>query len=89
MKAVLGKLRRAGGEDIGALLKTVGMTLVSTVGGAAGPLYGTLFLQMGVGDRRQERARRRTTGPLRSTRRSRASQCEGRRSRATRRWSTP
>ena len=24
------------------------MTLVSTVGGAAGPLYGTLFLQMGV-----------------------------------------
>jgi phosphoenolpyruvate---glycerone phosphotransferase subunit DhaL len=33
--------------DIGALLKTVGMTLVSTVGGAGGPLYGTLFLQMG------------------------------------------
>jgi len=25
----------------------VGMTLVSTVGGAAGPLYGTLFLEMG------------------------------------------
>jgi len=42
----------AGGEtapgDIGALLKTVGLTLVSTVGGAAGPLYGTLFLQMGA-----------------------------------------
>jgi dihydroxyacetone kinase-like protein len=33
--------------DIGALLKTVGMALVSSVGGAAGPLYGTLFLQMG------------------------------------------
>ncbi len=33
--------------DIGALLKTVGMTLVSTVGGAAGPLYGTFFLQLG------------------------------------------
>jgi dihydroxyacetone kinase-like protein len=31
---------------VGALLKTVGMTLVSTVGGAAGPLYGTLFLRM-------------------------------------------
>lgn len=30
----------------GALLKTVGMTLVSTVGGASGPLYGTLFLRM-------------------------------------------
>ena len=36
------------GEDIGALLKSVGMTLVSSVGGAAGPLYGTLFLQMGT-----------------------------------------
>ncbi len=31
--------------DIGALLKTVGMTLISTVGGAAGPLYGTAFLR--------------------------------------------
>jgi dihydroxyacetone kinase-like protein len=48
MSAVLGKVDSAGGEqDIGALLKTVGMTLVSTVGGAGGPLYGTLFLQMG------------------------------------------
>jgi phosphoenolpyruvate---glycerone phosphotransferase subunit DhaL len=34
-------------DDVGALLKAVGMTLVSTVGGAAGPLYGTLFLEMG------------------------------------------
>ena len=32
---------------LGALFKTAGMTLVSTVGGAAGPLYGTLFLEMG------------------------------------------
>ncbi len=31
--------------DIGALFKTVAMTLISTVGGASGPLYGTLFLQ--------------------------------------------
>jgi dihydroxyacetone kinase-like protein len=29
-----------------ALFKQVGMTLVSTVGGASGPLYGTLFLRM-------------------------------------------
>jgi len=29
------------------LFKTVGMTLVSTVGGASGPLYGTFFLRMG------------------------------------------
>jgi dihydroxyacetone kinase-like protein len=34
--------------DIGATLKAVGMALVSSVGGAAGPLYGTLFLQMGT-----------------------------------------
>jgi phosphoenolpyruvate---glycerone phosphotransferase subunit DhaL len=49
MAAVRGKIDAAGEEqDIGALLKTVGMTLVSTVGGAGGPLYGTLFLQMGT-----------------------------------------
>src|SRR5947208_2828435 len=49
MSAVLGKVDATGEEqDIGALLKTVGMTLVSTVGGAGGPLYGTLFMQMGT-----------------------------------------
>jgi phosphoenolpyruvate---glycerone phosphotransferase subunit DhaL len=49
MSAVLGKVDSTGQEeDIGALLKTVGMTLVSTVGGAGGPLYGTLFMQMGT-----------------------------------------
>ena len=37
-----------GGGDIGAMFKAVGMKLVSTVGGAGGPLYGTLFLQLGV-----------------------------------------
>jgi dihydroxyacetone kinase-like protein len=31
-----------------ALLTKVGMTLVSTVGGASGPLYGTFFLRMGT-----------------------------------------
>jgi dihydroxyacetone kinase-like protein len=36
-----------GDDDIGAAFKAVGMALVSKVGGAAGPLYGTLFLQMG------------------------------------------
>ena len=34
--------------DIATQLKTVGMTLVSTVGGASGPLYGTAFLRAGV-----------------------------------------
>jgi phosphoenolpyruvate---glycerone phosphotransferase subunit DhaL len=47
MQAVLGKIDAGSQDDIGALLKTVGMTLVSTVGGASGPLYGTLFLQLG------------------------------------------
>jgi phosphoenolpyruvate---glycerone phosphotransferase subunit DhaL len=48
MQAVAGKLDGLSDGDIGSLLKTVGMTLVSTVGGAGGPLYGTLFLQFGT-----------------------------------------
>lgn len=47
-KAVVAKLDGQGTGDIGATFKTAGMTLVSTVGGASGPLYGTLFLQLGV-----------------------------------------
>jgi phosphoenolpyruvate---glycerone phosphotransferase subunit DhaL len=48
MRKAVEKLDGTAGEDIGALLKAVGMALVSSVGGAAGPLYGTLFLQMGM-----------------------------------------
>lgn len=48
MSAVLVKLDGQPSGDIGALFKTTGMTLVSTVGGAGGPLYGTLFLQLGM-----------------------------------------
>ncbi|RPI32770.1 MAG: dihydroxyacetone kinase subunit L [Chloroflexota bacterium] len=47
-KAVVAKLKAAPPQDIGAALKTVGMTLISTVGGAGGPLYGTFFLQAGT-----------------------------------------
>ncbi len=47
-QAVLTKLPGVVDKDIGTVLKTVGMTLVSTVGGAGGPLYGTLFMQMGA-----------------------------------------
>lgn len=36
------------GKDVGTILKTVGMTLVSTVGGASGPLYGTAFMKAGA-----------------------------------------
>ena len=48
MQAVIGKTGDVPNGDIGNLWKTVGMTLVSTVGGAGGPLYGTLFLQLGA-----------------------------------------
>jgi dihydroxyacetone kinase-like protein len=47
-QAVLGALPGLADRDIGALLTGVGMTLVSTVGGASGPLFGTLFLRMGA-----------------------------------------
>ncbi|HWE64313.1 MAG TPA: dihydroxyacetone kinase subunit DhaL [Chloroflexota bacterium] len=46
--AVLQKLDAAPPDDLGALCKLVGTTLISTVGGASGPLYGTAFLRMGV-----------------------------------------
>jgi len=45
MKAVLAKLSE-GGQEIGVLFRAVAMALISTVGGASGPLYGTLFLEM-------------------------------------------
>jgi len=47
-KAVNDKLPGVAGMDIGSMLKTVGTTLVSTVGGASGPLYGTAFLRAGM-----------------------------------------
>lgn len=48
MGKALEKLRAGSPDDPGAVLKTVAMALVSSVGGAAGPLYGTLLLQMGT-----------------------------------------
>jgi len=47
-KAVIAKLPTVATMDIGSILKTVGSTLVSTVGGASGPLYGTAFLRAGM-----------------------------------------
>ena len=46
--AVQEKLPELESQDIGSILKTVGMTLVSTVGGASGPLYGTAFMKAGA-----------------------------------------
>ncbi|KYG05700.1 dihydroxyacetone kinase [Sorangium cellulosum] len=45
--AVRDRLGRLDRGDVGALLREVGMTLLSTVGGASGPLYGTLFRDAG------------------------------------------
>jgi dihydroxyacetone kinase-like protein len=47
-RAVMLKMPEIADKDIGTALKTVGMTLISTVGGAGGPLYGTFFLQAGM-----------------------------------------
>jgi phosphoenolpyruvate---glycerone phosphotransferase subunit DhaL len=44
-KAVMDKLAEAPPETPGAALKLTAMTLMSKVGGAAGPLYGTAFLR--------------------------------------------
>jgi len=47
MQAVVAMLPTVADKDIGSIFKSMGMKLVSTVGGASGPLYGTMFLQMG------------------------------------------
>lgn len=44
-QSVLDKLADASPETPGAALKLTAMTLMSSVGGAAGPLYGTAFLR--------------------------------------------
>jgi dihydroxyacetone kinase-like protein len=47
MKAVLDKLDSTPSTTADELFKLVGLTLVSSVGGASGPLYGTFFLRLG------------------------------------------
>lgn len=47
-KKVLEKLPTVADKDIGNILKTTGMTLISSVGGASGPLYGTFFMRSGM-----------------------------------------
>lgn len=67
MKAVLEALPGLEAADAGTLLKQVGMKLISTVGGASGPLYGTFFLRMGtaLGDD-TEASREEFVGALRA-----------------------
>jgi dihydroxyacetone kinase-like protein len=47
-RKVMEKLPDSKDKDIGGILKAVGMTRISSVGGAAGPLYGTFYLQAGT-----------------------------------------
>ncbi len=51
MTAVVAALDASEPDEIPALMRSVGMTLISKVGGAGGPLYGTFFLQFGSGAR--------------------------------------
>ena len=44
-KKVAGSLPSLSSKDIGEVLKGTGMALISSVGGASGPLYGTFFLR--------------------------------------------
>jgi phosphoenolpyruvate---glycerone phosphotransferase subunit DhaL len=47
MEAVLSELPKLSGKALGDVLKALGMQLVMKVGGASGPLYGTLFMELG------------------------------------------
>jgi phosphoenolpyruvate---glycerone phosphotransferase subunit DhaL len=46
-EAVLGKLDVIGSQSLADAVKIIGKTLVMTVGGASGPLYGSFFLAAG------------------------------------------
>jgi dihydroxyacetone kinase-like protein len=47
-KKVLNQLPSMADKDIGSILKSAGMVLISSVGGASGPLYGTFFVRAAV-----------------------------------------
>jgi phosphoenolpyruvate---glycerone phosphotransferase subunit DhaL len=54
-KAVLQRLDGLEAADFGSVFKAVGMALISKVGGASGPLYGSFYLALGkqLGDAEQ------------------------------------
>jgi dihydroxyacetone kinase-like protein len=64
-KAVEKKLEAAGPiTDLSALFKLVGMTLLSSVGGAAGPLYGGFFLALSKASAGKERLSKAELGEV-------------------------
>jgi len=46
-KKIMSKLPQVEDNDIGTILKAVGMALITSVGGAGGPLYGTFYMDAG------------------------------------------
>ena len=88
MTAVVAKLDAETAANIAELFKSVGMTLVTSVGGASGPLYGTFFLRFGMSGRPGDGAGRRRHWARRCAPGSTESSREARRSSATRRCST-
>jgi dihydroxyacetone kinase-like protein len=47
-KKLSGQLPSMTNRDIGTILKSTGLALISTIGGASGPLYGTMFMRAGT-----------------------------------------
>ena len=64
-EAVLGKLDAIGAQPLDEALKTIGKTLVMTVGGASGPLYGTFFMAAGDALSQKRESARRHGGSFR------------------------
>ncbi|WP_027417216.1 dihydroxyacetone kinase subunit DhaL [Aneurinibacillus terranovensis] len=46
-KEIINKIHQTAYDDVGKLLQDIGMVLVSKVGGASGPLFGTAFMKAG------------------------------------------
>ncbi len=46
-REVKGKIKENLPKDISSLLKTTGFTLISSMGGASGPIFGSIFIAMG------------------------------------------
>lgn len=63
-RKVLSQLPSLADKDIGSILKGVGMALISSVGGASGPLYGTFFMRAGMALDKKESAAAAEVGAM-------------------------
>jgi phosphoenolpyruvate---glycerone phosphotransferase subunit DhaL len=62
--AVEKRLETTDPPDIAALFKLVGMTLLSSVGGASGPLYGGFFLELGKSSAKKDKLNKTEVGQI-------------------------